>query len=125
MRKTQGDSPTQTSRHTAVRQEISIFPKLLNTIREKLTNNDILQNVKHDLQKILAWLIIDYFVHNLDLILLARKSFQPQNSDDETILADEIYYVWDPDWSHPSLINIQTDISSRAITTVSHKQRLC
>ena len=33
LRETQGDSPTQTFRHTAVRQEISIFLKILNTIR--------------------------------------------------------------------------------------------
>ena len=85
----QGDSPTHASRHTAVRQEISIFSNFLNTIRENPTNNDISQNVKHDLSKILAWFILDYFVHNLDLISLARKNFQVQNSDDETILADE------------------------------------
>ena len=61
MGETQGDSPTQTSRHTAVRQELSIFSKLFNTIRENLTNNDISQIVKHALQKILAWFIIDCF----------------------------------------------------------------
>ena len=38
-------------------------------------SNEISQSVKHDLQKILACLIIDYFVHNNDLISLARKSF--------------------------------------------------
>ena len=74
---------------------------------------------KHDLQKILAWFIHDYFFHNFYLISLARKSFQPQNSDDETILADETYYVWYPDWSHPLFIDIPTDFSSEAITTVS------
>ena len=63
------------------------------TICENLTNNDISQNGKHDLQKILAWFIIDYFVHNIVLKSLARKSFQPQNSDDETVLADETDYV--------------------------------
>ena len=61
---------------------------------QKFTNNDISQNVKNDLQKILAWFIIDYFVHNLDLISLAGKSFQPQNSDDESILADQIYNMF-------------------------------
>ena len=45
--------------------------------------------------------------------------FQPQNSDDETILADEAFHVWDPEWSHPSFIKTPTDISSQAITTVS------
>ena len=33
----QSDSPTQTSRHTIVRQEIHIFSKFLNAIREDLT----------------------------------------------------------------------------------------
>ena len=46
-----------------------------------------------DLQKILALFIIGYFVHSIDLISLARKSFRPQNSDNETILADETDYV--------------------------------
>ena len=119
LRETQGDSPTQTSLHTAVRQELSIFSKLLNTIRENLSNNEISQNVKHDLQKILPWFIIDYFVHKLDLISLARKNFKPENSDDEIILADKTYYAWDPKWSHPSFIIIPTDISSQAITTIS------
>ena len=65
------------------------FLKLLNTIRESLTSNEISQNVKHHLRKIIAWFIVDYFVHNIDLISLARKSFPPQSTDDETVLADE------------------------------------
>ena len=76
------------------------------------------QNVKQNLKKILAWSIIDCFVHNLGLISLARKIFQPQNSDDETILADETF-VWDPERSHPSFITIPIDISSQAITKTS------
>ena len=64
----QGDSPTQTSRHKNVRQEIHIFSKFLNAIREDLTRNEITQHVKHNLQKILPWFVIDYFSHNLDLI---------------------------------------------------------
>ena len=72
-----------------------------------------------DLQKILAWFIFDYFDHNLDLISKARKTFQQSNSDDETILAGKTYYVWDPEWSHPSFFNISTDISSQAITIIS------
>ena len=79
LRETQGDSPIQTSRHTAVGQEITTFSKLLSTIRENLTNNEISQNVKHDLQKLLAWFINDYFAHNRDLISVARKNFQTQN----------------------------------------------
>ena len=62
---TESTSPVQTSRHTNVRNEIAAFSTFLNTIRENFSNNDISQNVKHDLQKILAWFIIDYFTHNL------------------------------------------------------------
>ena len=47
----QSNSPTQTSRHTTVRQEIHIFSKFLNAIRENLTSNDITQHVKYDIQK--------------------------------------------------------------------------
>ena len=64
---------------------------------------------------------MDCFVHSLDPISLARKNFQPQtqNSDNETILADETYYVWGPEWSHQPIIIIPTDISSHTITTIS------
>ena len=62
---------------------------------------------------------IDYFVHNIELISLARQKFRPQNADDKTILAEQTDYVWDPDWSHDSFINIPTDISSQAISTIS------
>ena len=70
-----GDSPTQTSRHTIVLQELPIFSKFLNAIRENLTKNEIAQQVKvrHDLQKILAWFIIDYFSHNLILLNKQEK----------------------------------------------------
>ena len=71
----QGDSPTQTSRHTIVRQEIHIFSKFLNAIREDLTKIEITQHVKHDLQKILAWIIIDYFSHNFDFLIKQEKNF--------------------------------------------------
>ena len=119
LKETQSEWPTQTSRHTTVRQEVCIFSKFWNPIRENLTCNKISQNVKHDLQKILVWFIIDYFVHNINLIALSRKSFRSQNSDDETVMADETVYVWDADWSHPLFINIPTNISSQAITTIS------
>ena len=59
LKEPQGDSLTQTSRHTNVRQVINIFSKFLNTIRENLTSNVITQHVKHDLQKISPWFIID------------------------------------------------------------------
>ena len=47
----QGASPVHTSRHTTVRNEIAAFSNILNTIRETLSNNEVSQNVKHDLQK--------------------------------------------------------------------------
>ena len=92
-----------------------MFSEYLNTIRENLTSNDVSQNGKHDLQKILAWFIIDYFTHNHDLISQARKNFRPQNSTDDLALAEDSDYV-------KLFINIPTDISSQAICTVSiHK----
>ena len=71
----QSDSPTQTSRNTILRQKIHIFLNFLYAILENLANDQITQNVKRDLQKILAWFIIDYFSHNLDLIEQAKKNF--------------------------------------------------
>ena len=47
----QGTSPVQASRHSAVRQKIAIISEFLNTNRGKLTINEVSQNVKHDLQK--------------------------------------------------------------------------
>ena len=60
----QSTSPTQTSKHTLVRNKITVFSTFLNIIRENFTKNDVSQNTKHDLQKISAWFIIDYFTHN-------------------------------------------------------------
>ena len=71
----QSDSTTQTSRHTTVRQEIHTFSKFLIAVREDLLSNDITQYVKNDLQKMLAWFIINYFSHNIDLFAQARKKF--------------------------------------------------
>ena len=71
------------------------------------------------MQKNLAWFIIDYFTHNLDLISQARKNFRPQNTNDKTIIAEQSGYVWDTEWSHPAFINIPQDISSQAISTIS------
>ena len=113
------DSSTQTSRNTIVQQEIHIFSKFLNAIQENLTIDQITQNVKHDLQKFLAWFIIDYFSHNINLIEQARKIFRPQSTDDETVLAEQSDYVWKPEWSYELFINIPTDISSQAISTIS------
>ena len=49
----------------------------------------------------------------------ARKNYRSQNTDDETILANQTDNVWDPEWFHQSFINIPTDISNQAITTIS------
>ena len=54
----QGDSPVQTSRHTTVRHEIATFSEFSNTSRDYLLSNDITQQVKHNLQKILARFLI-------------------------------------------------------------------
>ena len=51
------------------------FSNFLNAVREDLTSNDIIQHVKNDLQKILAWFIINFFSHNIDLFAQARKKF--------------------------------------------------
>ena len=96
MKEPRGSSPTQKSRHTAVRQKIHILSKFLNAISESLTSNEKTQHVKHDLQEILAWLVIDCFIHYIDLIAQARKNFRPQNTVDETILAEQTDYIWDP-----------------------------
>ena len=118
----QSTSPVQTSKHTKVRIKIVAFSILLNPICENFTNNDVSQNTKHDLQKILAWFTIDYFTHNIDLIEQARKTFRPQSKNDDTVIAEQSDYVWDPEWSHPAFLNIQADISSQAISTISfHK----
>ena len=61
----------------------------MNTIRESFSSNDISQNVKHDLQKKLAWFIIDYFTQNIDLIAQARKIFRPQSTNDDTVIAEQ------------------------------------
>ena len=122
MNESQGDSPTQTSRYTIVRQEIHIFSKFLNAGREDLTKNEITIHVRHDSQKILAWFIIDNFSHKIDLIEKARKNFRLQNTDDETVLAEQSDYVWDPEWSYESFINIPTEISNQAINTISFNE---
>ena len=116
---TQSTSPLQASRHTRVRNEITAFSTFFYAIRENFSNNDVSQNSKHDLQKILAWFIIDYFGHNIDLIHEARKNFRPQNNTDETVIHEQSDYVWDPDWSHPLFIHFPNAISGQAIDTIS------
>ena len=116
---TESDSPTQTCRHTIVRQEIHIFSKFLHAIRENRTNDQITQNVKHGSQKILAWFKMEYFGYIIDLIEQARKNVWPQSTDDETVLAEQSDYVWDPEWFYELFINIPTDLSSPAISNIS------
>ena len=94
----------------------------MNTIRETLSNNEVSQNVKHDLQKILSWFIIDYFTNNNDLISQARKNFRPQNTNDDTVSAEQSDFVWDPEWSQSLFLNIPIDISSQANNAISFHQ---
>ena len=102
--------------------KITAFSTFLNIIREIVTNNDVSQNTKHDLKKMLAWFTIDYFTHNIDLIEQARKTFRPQSTNDNTVIAEQSDYVWDPEWSHPAFLNFPADISSQAISIISfHK----
>ena len=121
-KETESTSPVQTSRHTNVRNEVAAFSAFLNTIRENFSNNENSPNVKHDLQQILRRFKIDHVTHNIDLIAQARKNFKPQRTNDETVLAEKSDYLWDPQWSHPSFLNIPIDISSQAISTITiHK----
>ena len=122
MKEPQSDSPAQTSRHTIVRQEKHTFSKFFNAIRGDLKSNDITQHVKHDLQKLLALFIIDYFSHKIDFFCTSKKIFRTQSIDEETVLAEQSDCIWDPDWSHESFINIPTDISSQTISTISFQK---
>ena len=118
----QSTSPVQTTKHTKVRNEIAAFSTILNAIRENFTKNDVSQNTKYVLQKILAWFTIDYFTHKIDLIEQARKTFTPQSTNDDTVIAEQSDYVWDPEWSHPAFLNFPVDIPSQAISIISfHK----
>ena len=71
------------------------------------------------LKQFLILFIVDFFSRNIDLIEQGRKNFRPQNTDDETAPAEQSDYVWDPEWFQESFINIPTDISSHAISTIS------
>ena len=65
------------------------------------------------------------FTQHIDLIAQARKKFRPQNTNDDTVIAEISDYIWDPDWSLPLFLNIPIDISSQAISTISvHKDYL-
>ena len=118
----QSISPTETSKHTKVRQEITLFSTFLHIIKENFTKDEVSQHTKHDLQKILAWFITDYFIHNIDLISQARKNFRPQNPNNDTAITEQSDYVWDPEWSHHAFLNIPQSISSQAISTISYQR---
>ena len=98
------------------------FLTFLHIIKENFTKDDVSQQTKYDLQKILAWFIIDYFTHNIDSISQARKSFRPQNPNDDTAITEQSDYVWVPEWSHRAFINIPQSISSQAISTISYQR---
>ena len=115
-------SPTETSKHTKVRHEITLFSTFLHIIKENFTKDEVSHLTKHDLQKVLAWFTIDYFTHNKDLISQARKNFRPQNSNNDTAITEQSDYVWDPKWSHHAFINIPQSISSQAISTISYQR---
>ena len=67
---------------------------------------------------------ISHNIH-IDLIAQARKNFRPQNTNDDTVIAEQPDYIWDPDWSLPLFLNIPIDISSQTISTISiHKDYL-
>ena len=119
----QSISPTETFKHTKVRNEIALFSTFLHIIKENFTKDDVSQQTKHDLQKILAYFIIDYFTHNIDLNSQARKNFGPQNPNDDTAITEQSDYVWDPELSHPTFINIPQSISSQAISSTISYQR--
>ena len=58
----------------------------------------------------------------MGLISTSRNSFRLKISDDETILPDQLDYVWEPEWSHLLFIYITTNTANAAIATVSvHK----
>ena len=59
------------------------------------------------------------FYPQLILIAQTRENFGPQSTNDDTVIAEQSHYVWDPEWSHPAFINIPADISSQAISTTS------
>ena len=48
----------------------------------------------------------------------SKKKFQTQSTNDDTVIAEQSDYVWDPEWSHLAYINIPQGISSQAISTI-------
>ena len=75
------DSKTKTKK--------KFFLTISDAIRDALTANGMSHIIKVDLQRILAWYILDYFQHTLDLVLQATKNFRPQTND-ETKMAHNV-----------------------------------
>ena len=73
---------------------------------------------KKDLQRILAWFLIDYFQHNLDLVAQSRISFCAHYDEDQT-LADETDYKWGPESYFDLFFSSPITISISAIQTIS------
>ena len=55
----------------------------------------------------MAWFLIDFFRQNLNLIEQARKKSRPQNTNDETVLAEQSDYIRDPEWFMNHLLTSQ------------------
>ena len=50
------------------------------------------------------------------------QNIRPQSTNDDTVIAEQSDYIWDPEWSHPLFLNIPIDVSSQSISTISiHK----
>ena len=50
----------------------------------------------------------------------SKKKFQTSNTNEDTALSEQSDHVWDPEWSHPTFINIPQSISIQAISTISY-----
>ena len=72
----QSTSPIETSKHTKVRNEITIFSTFLHIIRENFTNNDVSQNTKHDLQKNFSMVYNRLFYPQPRFNFTSKKKFQ-------------------------------------------------
>ena len=84
-------SPTETSKHTKVRQEITLFSTFLHIIKENFTKDDVSQHTKHDLQKILAWFLIDYQSDWKKFTQEFSKMFDSErNKQHQRVLCNEI-----------------------------------
>ena len=58
------------------------------------------------------------------MIILVTTLILLNKQENETVLAEQTDYVWDPECSHESFINIPTDLSSQAINTTSIRKDL-